>query len=154
MADKPEAAAMPRPGDEHTKLHRLAGDWEGEEQGGTAIGRSTIRIAVDGFFLVQDYVEEKDGRTVFRGHGIFGWDAKDRVYTWYWVDSMGQVPAAPSRGRWEGDTLTFESSSPPNGRGRYTYRFEGPSTYHFKLESSFDGGSTYLTLMEGTYRKT
>jgi hypothetical protein len=53
-----------------------------------------------------------DGRTVFRGHGIYGWNAQQQTYTWYWCDSMGQVPSQPSRGRWRGDTLVFESSSP------------------------------------------
>ena len=103
--------------------------------------------------MVQDYVEVKDGRTVFRGHGIYGWDAAQQTYTWYWCDSMGQVPAQPSRGRWQGDTLVFESSS-PQAQGRYTYRFEGEAIYHFKLENSFDGGATWLTFMEGTYKKT
>ena len=158
---KPPAAAMPQPTEEHQKLHILAGDWEGDEEtapspwgpGGPAKGRSNIRVAVDGFFLVQDYVEVKDGKTVFRGHGIFGWDAQQQTYTWYWCDSMGQVPSQPSRGRWQGDTLVFESSS-QQAQGRYTYRFEGESTYHFKLENSFDGGQNWLTFMSGTYRKT
>ena len=161
MAETKEAAPMPQPTAEHKKLHLLAGEWEGDETiapspwgpGGPAKGRSSIRVAVDGFYLVQDYVEEKDGRTVFRGHGIFGWDAQQQTYTWYWCDSMGQVPSQPSRGRWLGDTLVFESSS-PQAQGRYTYRFEGDATYHFKLENSFDGGKTWLTFMDGTYRKT
>jgi hypothetical protein len=83
---------------------------------------------------------------------VFGWDAADKKYTWYWVDSMGGAPAAPSRGTWEGDTLTFESSS-PHGRGRYTYRFEGDRTYHFRLENSFGGGKSFSLLMEGTYQR-
>ncbi len=49
----------------------------------------TMRREVDGFFLVQDYVEEKDGRIVYRGHGVFGFDPDAKAYTWYWVDSMG-----------------------------------------------------------------
>lgn len=152
---------MPQPGPEHEKLHALVGKWEGEEKispspwgpGGKAIGRYDMRVAVDGFFVVQDYEEEKDGRIVFRGHGIYGWDAKDKMYTWFWVDSMGQTPVGPSRGRWEGDALVFESTHSPEGRGRYSHRFEGANTYHFKLESSFDGGKTYLTQMEGTYHR-
>ena len=66
---------------------------------------------------------------------------------------MGQVPAQPSRGRWQGDTLVFESSS-AQAQGRYTYRFEGETTYHFKLENSFDGGATWVTFMDGTYKKS
>jgi hypothetical protein len=159
--DSKPAAPMPQPTDEHKKLYILAGEWEGDENiapspwgpGGPAKGFSSIHVAVDGFFVVQDYVEVKDGRTVFRGHGIYGWDAAQQTYTWYWCDSMGQVPPQPSRGRWQGDTLVFESSS-SQAQGRYTYRFEGEAIYHFKLENSFDGGNTWLTFMDGTYRKT
>src|SRR5215831_3482400 len=97
---------MPKPTDEHLRLQKLVGEWEGTETlspspwgpGGKATGRSSIRSDLDGFFVIQDYVEEKDGRVVFRGHGVFGWDAGDKKYIWYWVDSMGSVPAAPSRG--------------------------------------------------------
>jgi hypothetical protein len=70
MADKPQAAAMPQASEAHKKLHVLVGDWEGEEQlspspwgpGGPAFGRNVIRSAADGFFIVQDYVKEKDGQ--------------------------------------------------------------------------------------------
>jgi hypothetical protein len=151
---------MPKPGEQHLMLKKLEGKWEGKEKlspspwgpGGEAVGKYTGRMDVDGFFLVQDYVEEKEGKVVFRGHGIFGWDAGDKKFTWYWVDSMGQPPAAASRGDWKGDTLTFESSS-AHGKGRYTFRFEGDRTYHFRLENSFDGGKTFTQLMEGTYHR-
>jgi hypothetical protein len=93
-----------------------------------------------------------DGRTVFRGHGIYGWNAQQQTYTWYWCDSMGQVPSQPSRGRCRGDTLVFESSS-PQARVATRTASSGDSTYHFKLENSFDGGKTWLTFMDGTYRK-
>jgi hypothetical protein len=62
---------------------------------------------------------------------------------------MGGIPAGPSRGRWEEDTLRFEQTS-PMGRSRYSYRFEGPDRYHFRIESSRDG-QTWQTLMEGDY---
>jgi hypothetical protein len=39
------------------------------------------------------------------------------------------------------------------GKGRYTYRFDGDSTYTFRLENSFDGGKTYNLMMEGTYHR-
>jgi len=151
---------MPKPTEEHRRLHALVGDWAGEEKlspspwgpGGAAMGRSKCRLDLEGFYVIQDYVEEKDGKVVFAGHGIFGYDAQSKQYCWYWIDSMGYVPAAPSHGQWEGDTLTFHSKS-PQGQGRYTFRFEGERTYHFRIENSFDGGKTFTMLMEGTYRK-
>ena len=151
---------MPKPTEEHRRLHILVGEWSGEEKlspspwgpGGAAFGRYTGRLDLEGFFVIQDYVEEKDGRVVFRGHGVFGYDAQAKEYCWFWVDSMGFVPGGPSRGQWEGDTLTFRSRS-PQGEGRYTFRFEGDRTYHFRLENSFDGAKTFNTVMEGTYHK-
>jgi hypothetical protein len=100
---------------------------------------ATIRVAVDGFFLVQDYVEVKDGKTVFRGHGIFGWDAPAADVHLVLVRQHGTGPVATVAralaGRHAGVRIVE-----PAGAGRYTYRFEGESTYHFKLENSFDGG--------------
>jgi hypothetical protein len=152
---------MPQPTESHKKLHRLAGTWVGEETlhpspwgpGGKATGRSTIRVDVDGFFVIQDYTEEQDGRVNYRGHGVFGWDDRQKSYIWYWVDSLGEIPPAPSRGQWTGDTLVFESESLPGRRGRYTYQFLDDASYRFAIANSGDGGKTWQTFMEGTYRR-
>lgn len=153
--------AMPKPTPEHAKLHGLAGTWFGEEKlspspwgpGGSAMGRAIYRVDVDGFFLIQDYIEEKDGRVVYRGHGVFGWDDARKKYIWFWVDSMGWIPAAPSLGSWDGDTLVFEHEPRGAERGRYTYRFTSEDSYDFTIENSQDGGQTWRTFMEGTYQR-
>jgi hypothetical protein len=111
-----------------------------------------MRLDLDGFFVVQDYVEEKDGRVAFRGHGVFGYDAQAGTYAWYWVDSMGFVPDAPARGQWQGDTLLLEKTT-PRGRARYLHRISPEGSYEFSIESSFDGGATWLKFMSGTYRR-
>jgi hypothetical protein len=153
--------AMPVPNDHHKKLHRLAGSWVGEEKireshfspAGTAIGRYTCRVDLDGFFVVQDYEQTRDGKISYRGHGIFGWDAHKKTSTWYWVDSLGDVPHAPSRGHWKGDTVVFESEAVDRRRGRYTYAFLGDDAYDFKIENSHDNGKTWHTFMEASYRR-
>jgi hypothetical protein len=150
---------MPQPTEEHRKLQRFAGRWAGDEMlspsewgpGGPARGRYALTSVCDGFFLTQEYEEEKDGRTSFRGHGVLGYDARAQEYTWYWVDSMGMPPAAASRGRWEGDTLVFQSAMGPM-RSRYTWRFTGPDTLQFRMEMSPDG-STWKLNMEGNYQR-
>lgn len=152
---------MPEPSEHHRKLHVLAGTWIGEEHlspsewgpGGIAIGRYIGRVDVDGFFVIQDYVEEKDGRVVYRGHGVFGWDDQRKTYTWYWVDSLGMAPTAPSRGRWEGNTLVFEHDTSGPQRGRYTYRFEDEDSYHFTIENTQDGGQTWQQFLEAEYHR-
>jgi hypothetical protein len=153
-------SGMPKPNENHRRLLALAGEWVGDEKlslspwgpGGAAVGRTTSRPALDGFFLLQDYVEEKDGRTVFRGHGIFGWDDRQHCYVWYWFDSMGMAPPAPARGAWEGDTLTFTNEG-GGQTNRYVFRFAGKDHYALLIESSRDGGATWQTLIEGDYRR-
>jgi hypothetical protein len=151
---------MPKLTEEHQKLHRLAGTWEGEEKmepspwgpGGTARGRYVSRVDLDGFYVIQDYTQEKDGKVSFRGHGVFGYDLPSKQVTWYWVDSTGYIPLEPSRGAWDGNTLTLTSRS-PQGVGRYTFRLESKDVHHFVLENSFDGGATWKTFMSGSFRR-
>jgi hypothetical protein len=70
------------------------------------------------------------------------------------LDSMGSIPPAPSRGKWEGDTLTFESKS-EMGESRHTFQFIGDGKYKMRLANRFPGQSDFATFMEGTYvRKT
>lgn len=153
--------AMPEPNEHHRKLHRLAGTWFGEETlspspwgpGGLAMGRYKCRVDIGGFFVIQDYVEEREGRVVYQGHGIFGWDDANKRYTWFWVDSLGQVPTAPSRGTWNGDTLVFEHEPVGSERGRYTFAFKDEDSYDFKVENSQDGGQTWRLFLEATYQR-
>jgi Protein of unknown function (DUF1579) len=148
---------MPRPGEPHARLARLAGEWVGDETlspspwgpGGPATGRMTSRLDVDGFFLVQDYVEEKEDCVVYRGHGVVGWDAKRNAYAWYWVDSMGEVPPAPTPGTWDADALVFTNDK----QARYTFRLAG-DVLVFTIDGSRDEGKTWQRFMEGTYRRT
>jgi hypothetical protein len=150
---------MPQPDKHHRRLEQLVGTWEGKEAlspspwgpGGEAVGRSTLRLDADGFYLIQDYVEEKDGRVAFRGHGVIGWDGEKKRYAWYWFDSMGFVPRAPTFGTWEGDTLLFQSEVPGMGFGRYTWTI-GQGRYRFKIENSRDG-ETWAQMMEGDYAR-
>jgi hypothetical protein len=152
---------MPKPTESHKKLEKLAGTWSGDEKmnpspfgpGGTARGRYNCRVDIDGFFVLQDYVQEQDGRVSYRGHGIFGYDSERKEFTWYWVDSMGMVPPSPSRGQWSGDTLQFEHEPMGERRGRYTFKFPDDRTFTFTIENSQDGGKTWQLFMDSRYRK-
>jgi hypothetical protein len=150
---------------EHQRLHRLAGEWTGEEmiyaspsdRGGRASSRAIVRVEMDGFFIVSDYVEEREGAPLYRGHGVYGWDPAARAYTMHWFDSMGSMPATVARGQWivRGDSdeeLTFEQRT-HQGYARYSYRFtNADDVYIFRIESSRDGRA-WLPFMEGKYRR-
>jgi hypothetical protein len=150
---------MPKPTPAHEKLHALAGEWEGREtlhpspwapDTRHAVGRFCMRMAVDGMFLLSDYEEERDGAVVFRGHGVYGYDAKREVYTMYWFDSMGHNPNE-TLGTWDGETLTFANRS-DHGHARYVYTLRGPDEMSFRIDSSRDG-EQWTCLMEGEFRR-
>jgi hypothetical protein len=150
-------SGMSKPKEHHQTLRILVGNWVGQEKlaaspvgaAERATGRINARLDLGGFFVLEDYSQERDGQTVFRGHGIFGWDDHQMDYIWYWVDSMGSVPASPAHGKWEGDTLLFEAGT----QGRYTYQFTGDNSMHFTIGNPPDGGNTWATFMEANYRR-
>mgnify|MGYP003580399889 CR=1 FL=1 len=151
---------MPKPTDRHAKLKALEGTWVGEEKihpspwdpkGGPAMGRAETKTDMDGFYVVTDYVQERDGKTCYKGHGVFGYEPGTNTYTMHWFDSMGFPSGDPAKGTWEGNRLTFQKAS-PMGQGRYIYDFEGEGKYRFKIENSQDG-KQWSTFMEGMYTR-
>ncbi len=151
---------MPKVLEEHRKLKALAGAWTGKEkmhpspwdpQGGPATGRIEGRMDLDGFFLITEYVQERNGQVSYRGHGVFGWDPYEKCYTMHWFDSIGTPVPSPARGTWKGDTLSFEQKS-PMGLHRYTYELKGDGRYAFRIDHSQDG-KQWVPFMEGTYTR-
>ncbi|MFQ5411817.1 MAG: DUF1579 family protein [Phycisphaerae bacterium] len=149
---------MPRPTEAHRQLEKLAGTWSGEEKlspspwdpkGGTATGRVENRSALDGFVVVQDYVQEREGAVSFRGHGVFSHDGEG--YVLHWWDTMG-VPPNVFRGQFEGDTLTMTCND-SQGQSRVVCTVPDSEHYTFRMDVSQDGKEWY-TFMEGTYAKT
>jgi hypothetical protein len=138
----------------------LAGEWQGEEtiattrwgQGGRATAHVTASLQLNGRTLVQDYREERDGKTSLQVHAVFVAEPEHDQYCLYWFDSYGFVPGTPAPGLWNGERLTFVRSS-PRGQTRHVYVLDGEDAYTLKLESSFDGGVSWELVMNGTYRR-
>lgn len=152
---------MPTPGEHHQKLHALVGDWRGEEKfhpspwdpnGGVGTSRCVARMDLDGFYLITDYTQERDGRVSYRGHGVYGYDLSKQKYQMYWFDVMGIDAGAPALGTWVGDTLVY-SQTHQGRHGRYTYQFRSPDEYTFMIEQSHDGES-WKRFLEGIYRRS
>lgn len=152
---------MPGPAAEIQKLTQLfAGTWTGEEKlhpsewdpkGGPAFGTWHVHASLDGHFLLVDYLEERDGKLVYRGHGVNGWDAKQGCFLEYWFDNLGFPPGKPNRATLEGDVYRYESDDGERGRSRFTYRFEA-GTLAFSIERSRDGVD-WKPMHEGRYQR-
>lgn len=149
---------MPKPTAAHKKLHKLAGKWSGKEtlapspwdaKGGTAVGKVTNEIALDGYAVVQDYVQKRKGKTSFLGHGVFRYDADKQEYQMLWLDSVG-AEANVFRGTFEGDVLSLTSPT-SQGQARCTFEVK-KKRYRFSMDVSPDGAQ-WVTFMSGEYQK-
>jgi len=147
---------MPMPGKAHLELGRMEGDWEGKEtmypsqwdpQGGTAIGRVHSRVDLNGFALISDYEQERDGTVTFRGHGVYTYDQKSSIYRLHWFDCMGTPPEVFS-GRLEGGVLQLSHGG--EMWARLSYDLSQPGLMRSKMEMSPDG-SNWRTLFDGEY---
>ncbi|WP_439401939.1 DUF1579 family protein [Bradyrhizobium sp. DASA03068] len=151
------AASSPLP--EHARLAAFAGEWDGEEMvfpsrwnaGGPATSHVVARMDLNGFYLIQDSVQMRDGKQIFATHGIFTFDRDDRTYKLFWYDSLGYTPPSPASGGWVGKTLTLVRGS-LRGNARHVYEIINEDSYSLKIQFSPDaeGWSDVLT---GVYRR-
>ncbi len=113
---------------------------------GPATGFCSNRVALDGFCVTQDYRQERDGKVIFRAHGVFTFDPDDRLTKLFWFDSLGFLGNSPATGDWSGDVLTVVRGS-LRGAARHIYAFDGPDRYRLQLQFSPDsyGWSDVLT---------
>src|ERR1700685_1089551 len=96
--------AAPAPLEEHRRLAVFAGEWTREEmgfswrwtEGGPATSRVMARIDLNGFYLIQDTRQTRDGKETFATHGVFTFDREDRLYKLFWHDSLGYYPPSPA----------------------------------------------------------
>ncbi len=150
---------MPKAGPTHARLLAFAGEWEGTEsvepspwgKGGPALGRASFRGDLDGFAVIQDYVQLKDSLVTFRGHAVFTVDPKTDEVLWYWFDSIGFPPDGPARGRFEGDVLTLLRVT-ERGASRYVHQISA-TEYRFSIENKFPGDADFKPFMRGTYTR-
>lgn len=153
---------MPAVGAEQRKLNELfTGTWRGEEklypsdwdpQGGPAFGTWICHASLDGFNVLVDYIEERDGKVVYRGHGIHGWDAQEQTFLAYWFDNIGVMPKTPTRGTLDGNRYTYQSDDGPQGWTRMTYEWSG-DVFEFRIDKSKDQGKTWSPMHEGRYTR-
>jgi hypothetical protein len=152
---------MPSVSKEMARLTELfVGTWRGEEmlfpsdwdpKGGAATGSWTVRAAVDGFALLVDYDEERDGQVVYRGHGVHGWDAREGCFLAYWFDNIGVMQKAGNPATLDGDRYTYMELSDPERQSRFTYEWN-EGVFTFTIDRSSDG-KNWKPMHHGRYQR-
>ena len=144
---------------EHARLAAFAGEWNGEEvvfpsrwtEGGTATSHVVAHMDLNGFYLIQDSVQTRDGKQSFATHGIFTFDREDRTYKLFWYDSLGYTPPSPASGGWVGKTLTLVRGS-LRGNARHVYEIIDDDSYSLKIQFSPDAEG-WADVLTGVYRR-
>jgi hypothetical protein len=151
--------AAPTPLEEHRKLAVFAGEWAGDEvvypsrwnAGGLATSHVVARIDLNGFYLIQDTRQMRDGKETFATHGVFTYDREDRLYKLFWHDSLGYYPPSPASGGWTGKTLTLVRGS-LRGNARHVHEVIDDNTYTMKIQFSPDAEG-WADVLTGVYRR-
>ena len=146
---------QPKPTEQHKKLERLVGSWVGEEKINgsphtkepSATGTFDFRMDLGDLFAIVDYVEQAGGNTLMAGHGVIGWNAKEKTYTLHWFDTFGSPPSVPGKGQWVGDALKFEQE----GSGNTIFELADGGLV-FKIEMPV-GGKGMSPVIVGKYRR-
>lgn len=143
----------------HRELHRLVGEWHGDEQlhptpfdpaGGRALSNIRNRLGLDGFAVVQEYEQTRADRPVFLGHGVFRYDPMAEVCLLYWFDAFSNR-TVEFEGGFAGDTLTLLHRA-PQGQVRATWNFVGADRLEYEMEMSGDGKS-WVRYLSGNYSR-
>lgn len=151
---------LPAPTEFHRKLLAFVGDWGGEEElhddmrwaaRGRLAGRSTVRAALEGLAVVADYEQSRNGRVVFRGHGLVTYDTERASYVLHWFGGTGGR-ILTLNGDFNGDVLTLAMAAPPN-RFRLSCDVVEAGQLRSRLETS-DDGKDWRLLFQGTYRRS
>lgn len=149
----------PQPTAGHGRLVRFVGTWSGTENmlpshwdkdGFTALGRNTCRLALNGFAMIVDYEQVRDGEVAFTGHGVLTYDERTDQYQMTWFDCLGTAPEM-FIGKFVGEVLTLISDR-GEARARLTYDFSREGIWRGQMEMSTDG-KFWNTLFEAEYTR-
>lgn len=152
---------MPKPGPEVKKLSYFVGTWTmtgdmKENSFGMPPGKFTGTSKCEWFaggYQVVCHDTGKGPMGTMHSMGILSYNAEDKMYSYYGIDSMGM--AEGSKGKVDGNNWVYTSDSKMGGKtyhGRYSMDTSSAGSYTFKYETSEDG-QKWSTMMEGKSTK-
>jgi hypothetical protein len=149
-----------KPGDEQKRVGYFAGRWnyEGEAKpspmgpGGKSSFSETCEWFDGGFHLVC-HSEGKSPMGAGKGRSVIGYDPNEKTYTYYAISSLGEGFFV--RGTVSDKVWTWNNETTVDGKPLkviVTITEQSPTSYSFKMETSFDG-SPLAVLEEGKATK-
>ena len=119
--------------------------------GGPASAHVVARMDLNGFYLIQDTRQLRDGKEIFAAHGLFTYDSDDRTYKLFWYDSLGYTAPSPASGGWVGKVLTLVRGS-LRGNARHVYEIIDDDSYALKIQFSPDAEG-WVDVLTGVYHR-
>lgn len=145
----------PKPGPEHKKMEYMIGKWtrQADSQdsvfgpGGKSTGTETCKWMTGGFHVECHSVEKGPAGEV-TGHGIMGYDAEEKKYTYYNTDSMGSAFLA--KGTVAGNVWTWTATMRMAGKAYNVKYVETVAASGRTFKADVGEGSAMKPLMQGT----
>jgi tetratricopeptide (TPR) repeat protein len=144
------AQAAPCSSEEHRQLDFWVGRWKVTGPDGAVVGENVITVDLAGCRVHESWSGAGGGR----GQSINWFDPGDRRWHQLWLDESGMVIAYTGEVDEHGALALAGESTLRDGtrvRSRMTLRREGAKVRQL-IEQSIDGGASWQTWFDGTYR--
>lgn len=153
LAQAPGAAQPPCAAAEHRQFDFWIGEWEVTTPDGKPAGTNRITPILNGCVLLEEWTGA--GGSVGKSFNLY--DATRKRWQQTWVDGRGAILELHG-GLTAEDAMVLAGERPaPGGNGtvlnRITWTPRSPTEVRQLWESSTDGGVTWTTAFDGTYRK-
>ena len=157
-----QGGQAPKPGPEHARLGYFVGKWrsEGEAKPGP-MGPGGKMTSTDncewfeGRFTVICRYEGTSPVGPTKGIGILGYNAEEKVYTYYGIDNSNMTMATVPKGTVRGNTWSYADEATFGGKkmkSRVTIKEISPTSYTFRMEAEGPDGK-WMPMMESKNTK-
>ena len=157
-----QASSGAKPGPEYARLGYFVGKWTGEGDtkpgpmgpGGKFTSSDNCEW-FEGHYSVVCHSESKMPTGPNKSIGILGYNAEEKVYTYYGVDNTNMTMASVPKGTVHGTTWTYNDEGMMGGKKvktRVTIKELSPKEYSFTMEAQGPDGK-WTQMMESKNTK-
>ncbi len=151
-AQTPGNAPAPCAAAEHRQFDFWIGEWDVTNPAGAVAGKNRITQVLNGCVLLEEWAGAGGGS----GKSFNLYDARRKRWQQTWVDGNGGILELHG-GLTSSGTMVLAGDQPAQGggtvRNRITWTPRSATEVRQLWETSSDGGATWTTAFDGTYRK-